>query len=122
MEGERTLYTVQCSEGQWSGRACTGRLMAARSYRYEARPGAHEVVFSVDAAPSQRRRLAPCEVRDARNWSCAAGNDSASSVTLTMVCGQATDPAPPALGLRVVPKLQWWRLKAGLDFSRDVEP
>ena len=43
MQGERTIYTVECQAGSWNGDRCSGQLVAGPRYRYRALPPHSEV-------------------------------------------------------------------------------
>ena len=45
MQGERTIYTVECHNGAWAGDHCVGSLVAGERYRYRALPPHSEVIF-----------------------------------------------------------------------------
>ena len=36
MQGERTIYTVECRDGAWAGDRCAGSLTAGPRYRFRA--------------------------------------------------------------------------------------
>jgi hypothetical protein len=36
LQGERTIYTVECRQGGWQGQHCSGRLAAGDRFRFRA--------------------------------------------------------------------------------------
>ena len=115
VEGERTIYTVACEGGSWSGNRCTGRLTPGPRFRFRALPAHGEVLFWTAGASDPAGKLAPCKVESGRNWRCDAGADSARSITLQMVRGvPQPDAVLNARGLHFVPKMRWLLLRAGM--------
>ena len=45
MQGERTVYTVDCTNGAWQGDHCSGQVAAGTRYRYRALKPHGEVIF-----------------------------------------------------------------------------
>ena len=82
LQGERTIYTAACEDGEWQEGRCTGRMVAGNRYRYHASKERSEVVLHVVGSSAPAGRLSNCEVRDGRNWTCPAGADSARSWTV----------------------------------------
>ena len=48
MQGERTVYTVDCTNGAWQGDHCSGQVAAGMRYRYRALKGHGEVELLPD--------------------------------------------------------------------------
>ena len=113
-EDERTIYTADCLDGQWSEGRCTGRLQAADRIRFHASKDRNEVVFWKIGAPQHVERMAPCAVQDGRNWSCAP-TEGSRPVPLVLAKGRVEpDPNGKAPALHVIKKWRWWMLKVGI--------
>jgi hypothetical protein len=115
LEGERTIYSVNCADGAWSGLRCTGRLVPGERYRFRASRTRNEVVFWVAGSPEPSGIHRECTVKDRGNWKCNPKAGDPLSVTNEMV-NNAPKPipggaTPPVHG---VPKWQWWALRAGI--------
>jgi hypothetical protein len=113
-EDERTIYTADCLDGQWSEGRCTGRLQAADRIRFHASKDRNEVVFWRVGAPQQVERMAPCAVQDGRNWTCSPP-EGGKAVPLVLTKGRVEPDAsgrPPPL--HVIKKWRWYLLKAGI--------
>ena len=114
-QGERTIYTVECTAGDWVNGHCTGRLVAAERINFQASRANGEVVFWSVGARSSRERLAPCSVQDGRNWVCADDADAHKSITLALSGGRIlADPQGRTRPCHVVSKWRWWLLRAGV--------
>jgi hypothetical protein len=112
LQGERTIYTVDCVGGAWEGDTCTGRLVAGDRYRFRALRVHSEVLFWRVGVKEASARLENCEIQDGRNWTCPAGADAARSITLVMDHGEAVASAAGAtLPLHAVPKWRWLFLR-----------
>jgi hypothetical protein len=74
-EGERTVYTVRCEQGDWEGLACKGKMVAGDRYRFRASVSKQEVLYWV-VGSSQPRQVQQCKVKDRGNWECDEGAGS----------------------------------------------
>lgn len=111
LEGERTIYTVACEQGEWKDDHCTGRLVAAARHRFRALRPHREVLYWVVGSPQPSGRFDGCQIRDGRNWICQG--PSGTSITREMRMGEAVhDPA--ATAFHAVPKWRWMLLRLGL--------
>lgn len=114
LQGEWTIYTVECIQGTWSDNQCTGKLAASDRYRYRALQRRKEVLFWVPGSTEPSGRLSPCEVESRANWTCQAGGDSPRSITLVMAKGRpVADPAANTRPFHAVSKFKWMLLKYG---------
>ena len=122
MQGERTIYTVDCVGGSWQGTRCTGRLAPADRYRYRALRLHREVLFWRPGASEASGRLLDCDIQDGRNWRCPNGPDAARSITTHLVRGRAVrEPASPGLAFHAVPKWRWLLLQWGLPAGSSAD-
>ena len=120
LQGERTVYTVQCEKGTWVDSECSGKLAAAERYRYRALAARGEVLFWVVGSPEPSGKLTRCEIHDGRNWSCKANanTDAARSITLEMSKGQAVhDKTGATRPLHEASKVVWLLLKYKVHFG-----
>lgn len=122
LEGERTIYTVDCSEGTWIGNDCSGRLVVAERYRFRALKAHREVLFWTVGSADPAGKLTGCEVSNGRNWACPPGGDAARSITLRMERGRPS-LNDNVLGRRIhrVPKLRWLLLRSGVGWSSSAD-
>ena len=115
VQGERTIYTVDCQGGAWQGDRCTGKLVAADRYRFRALRLRREVLFWRPRAPEPSGRFGECHITDGRNWICPGGGDAPRSITLEMSHGRAVhDLTGRARPFHGVQKWRWLLLDWGL--------
>jgi hypothetical protein len=84
LEGERTIYSVNCADGTWSGLRCTGRLVPGDRYRFRASRTRNEVVFWIAGSTEPSGIHRDCTVRDRGNWTCNTKAGDQQSVTNEM--------------------------------------
>ncbi len=114
LQGERTVYTVNCANGAWNGKNCTGALAAGPRYRYRALKARGEVLFWVLGAREPSSKLTGCTIQDGRNWTCPVSPDASQSVTLALMGGDPqSNPAWPTRPLHTVSKVTWILLNNG---------
>jgi len=112
LEGEWTVYTVECKQGVWNADRCTGRLAASYRHRFRALKRRKEVLFWVLGSAEPSGRLASCEIENRSNWTCKPGADSQRSITLAMSRGQpVVDPVASTRPVHSVSKLKWMLLR-----------
>jgi len=112
LQGEWTVYTVECKDGTWAGSQCTGKLAASDRYRFRALKNHGEVFFWTVGARGSSGRLMPCEIESRANWSCQANAESSKSITLVMAKGRPVlDPAANTRPAHAVSKIKWMLLK-----------
>ena len=112
LQGEWTVYTVECRQGTWNGDQCTGKLAASDRYRFRALKPHKEVFFWIVGSTEPSGRLTPCEILDRSTWTCAANADSPRSITLAMSKGHpVTVPAADTRPFHSVAKIRWMILK-----------
>ena len=114
LQGERTIYTVNCEGGLWNDLHCTGKMEAGARYRYRASKSRNEVVFWVAGSSTPSGKYSDCKVRNRGNWSCKPTAEGALSITFEMTDERAThEPSTLAVPFHAVPKWKWWLLRAG---------
>ena len=121
MQGERTIYTVDCRDGAWTGNRCAGKLVAGPRYRYRALAPHKEVIFWTVGSDEPSGKFGECAIQDGRNWVCQANGDAARSITLQMVEGLPI-AGPGTKPFRAVSKWRWMLLKRGWSAKSDVPP
>ena len=121
MQGERTVYTVECDGGAWNGNRCGGHLVAGARYRYRALKAHSEVVFWTVGGSEPSGKFAECDIQDGRNWRCKANADANRSITLEMTEGFPV-AGPVTRAFRAVPKWRWLLLQRGLWQHGEVLP
>lgn len=122
MQGERTVYTVECVDGSWQGDRCSGRVKAGTRYRYRALKPHNEVIFWTVGTKEPSGKFEDCKIHDGRNWVCKAFADAARSVTAEMVHGKPVPMANAAQAkpIRAVSKWRWLLLQRGYTAARPV--
>ena len=121
MQGERTVYTVDCVDGTWQGARCAGRLSAGVRYRYRALKPHGEVIFWTVGTKEPSGTFHDCEIQDGRNWVCKMCPDAARSITLRMAQGApVSDNRAVTKPFRSVSKWRWLLLERGFTADRDV--
>ena len=121
MQGERTIYTVDCVNGTWQGDHCAGKLTAGIRYRYRALKPHSEVIFWTVGTKEPSGKFEDCTIQDGRNWVCKICPDAARSITLRMAQGvPVTDTPQVTRPFRSVTKWRWLLLERGFTTDRDV--
>jgi hypothetical protein len=121
LQGERTVYTVDCERGAWQGSRCTGRIVPGARYRFRALKPHHEVLFWTVGASAPSGKFTDCVIADGRNWLCKPSADAVSTITLQMTHGiPARNPDGPAQTVHAVPKWRWWLLRLGMSLGNDA--
>jgi len=123
LQGERTVYTVDCVQGQWQGAICSGVLAAGKRYRFRALRAHNEVMFwTVGASDEPSGKFSGCRVVDGRNWICPPSGDAALTITLQMERGA---PVPGVSGktrpYHAVTKWRWWLLRWGIPTGSSAD-
>lgn len=67
LQGERTIYTVNCEHGDWEGSRCTGTMVASDRYRYRASKSRSEVIFWIGGSSLPSGRYTDCDVKNRGN-------------------------------------------------------
>ncbi len=121
MQGERTIYTVDCVGGAWQANRCGGHVATGPRYRYRALKPHGEVIFWTVGSKEASGRFNDCTIQDGRNWLCKICPDAARSITLQMAQGLPV-PGPEAVTrpFRAVSKWRWLLLQRGFTVERDV--
>ena len=115
LQGEWTIYTVECTRGVWNGDICTGKLEASERYRFRALKPHKEVLFWIVGSAEPSGHLAPCEIQNRGNWTCRASADSPRSITLAMSRGHPVpDAAADIRPFHAVTKFKWMGLHYGI--------
>jgi hypothetical protein len=125
IQGERTVYTVECAGGQWDSRTCTGKLTRGDRYRFRVLSAHGEVLSWVVGAPGQSDKFSGCEIEDGRNWACPPEPKTSRAfppITYRMVHGT---PAPGLGGnmhpFHAVAKWRWWLAGYGLPIGSEAD-
>lgn len=122
-QGERTIYTVECSNGVWHGEQCSGQVAAGTRYRYRALKPHREVIFWMVGSNEPSGKFNDCTIQDGRNWVCKVCADAARSITVQMAQGVPVAAAPTVTRpFRAVSKWRWLLLQRGFTASRAVPP
>jgi hypothetical protein len=122
LQGERTIYTVGCQNGEWKGNACSGHLVAGPRYRFRALRPHREVLFWTVGSQQSSGRFTACEIRDGRNWRCEPGPGAHDTITLEMLHGFAVhDGMGRVQGFHASTKLRWLLLRWGWPAGRNAD-
>ena len=123
MQGERTIYTVECEGGTWNGNACSGKLAPGKRYAFRASPVRHEVLYWVRGSTAPSGKYPECTVTDRDNWSCKVAPDNAQkTIASGMSKGKPTrSDAGALLTYHSVHKWKWWLMDIGLRVFTEAE-
>ncbi len=122
IQGEATVYTVECSGGQWRGELCTGTLVPADRFRFRALPRRREVLFWTPGRDEPSGRFSGCQIEDGRNWTCPGGNDAARTIAVGLMRGRALhDPSGHARPFHAVFKWRWLLLQWGVSTGNSAD-
>jgi hypothetical protein len=114
-EGERTVYTVRCEQGDWDGLLCRGTMVAGDRYRFRASAVKQEVLYWVVGSPSPSGKFVQCKVKDRGNWACPENAGQPRTIAHEMVNGRPKrDGTDRDMPFHAVPKWVWWVLDAGV--------
>lgn len=115
LQGERTIFTVNCDRGSWQGNRCTGDLAPGSQYAFRASHARNEVLYWVRGSNAPSGKFSDCMVKDRDNWTCNVHIDQQPALTFEMSKGK---PTRGLLGLGMpfhsVPKWKWWALSLGI--------
>jgi hypothetical protein len=122
LQGERTVYTVSCLHGTWTGNRCSGELATGPRVRYRALKIRGEVLFWVLGSTEPSAKLTACDIQDGRNWTCPESADAPKSLTLAMAKGEPLrNPAWSTRPFHSTSKVGWMLLNSGIKFPDFVE-
>lgn len=122
LQGETTVYTVDCKDGVWQSKACSGKLAASHRYRFRALRAHEEVLFWTIGASGPSHKYSNCKVQDGRNWWCPASTDAAHTIAREIRRGEVMDdPALPLRPYRAVSKWRWILLRWGLPAGSSAD-
>lgn len=118
LKGERTIYTVDCRNGNWVGNRCSGQIVAGPRFRYRALKLRGEVLFWVLGVREPSAKLTGCTIQDGRHWTCPASADAPKSLTLALSNGEPVrNPAWPTRPFHTTSKVGWLLLRSGLGIT-----
>jgi hypothetical protein len=120
LQGERTIFTVDCAAGSWEGARCTGHLVPGNRYAFRASKARQEVLYWIRGSDAPSGRYTDCTVTDRDNWSCnVVTGGTPSTIAFEMVRGEPTRVGSGlALPYHSVPKWKWWLMDAGFSGFR----
>jgi hypothetical protein len=122
LQGQRTIYSVQCRDGTWEGWRCTGTLVAGDRYRFLASRSRQEVIFWVVGSKQPSAKYTDCVVEDRDNWKCNAKPGQPAAVVDELAHGKPdTSGAALTAPLRAVHKWKWWVLYGGIHAFRSAD-
>ena len=122
LQGERTIYTVDCVGGVWQGDDCTGQVAAGHRYRYRALKPHREVIFWTVGTSEPSGKFDDCTIQDGRNWIYKVCQDAKRSITLQMAQGVPVPQTDVTRPYRAVSKWRWLLLRRGFTVDRPVAP
>jgi hypothetical protein len=129
LEGERTVYTVNCEHGEWDGLRCSGRVAAGDRYRFRSSRSRHEVAYWIAGSPKPSGKFTDCDVTDRDLWSCKPQPGEPPTVAHALSDGRpVAQDAGHDLPFHAVTKWKWWALRLGIpmfgraDYSNSLNP
>jgi hypothetical protein len=122
LQGERTVYTVECQSGTWQGQRCVGKLKPAERIRFRALKAHREVLFWTVGAVEASGKFTDCQIQDGRNWTCNPGADASRTITLQLVHGlPVADSGGRTRPFHAVAKWRWWLLYWGVPAGTEAD-
>jgi len=104
-EGERTVYTVRCEDGNWDGLACKGKMVAGDRYRFRASVSKQEVLYWVVGSSQPSGKFSHCQVKDRGNWECDEASGQTPTITRSMMNGRPKrEEGAHSVSFHAVPK------------------
>jgi hypothetical protein len=121
LQGERTVYTVNCEQGEWQGTRCTGKLVPGPRYAFRASTLRQEVIYWIRGSKEPSGRYADCTVIDRDNWTCNEQSGQQPSVAYEFDKGRPTKSDDgKMIPFHDVPKWKWWLMKMGIGAFRST--
>ena len=115
LQGEHTIYTVDCEHGSWEGQQCSGRLVAGEQHRFRASRSRNEVVFWIAGSSAPSGKYTDCQVTNRDNWKCNARSSEQASIVSELSSGRpSASEIVTAHPFHAVAKWKWWMLRAGI--------
>jgi hypothetical protein len=122
LEGERTVYTVDCHAGFWEGAHCSGKLEAVERFRFRALKPHREVIFWTVGASDPSGKFSDCDIKDGRNWVCRPTADAKRTITLQMKKGEPVlDASGQGRLFHAIAKWRWYLLHIGVPVGSDAD-
>jgi hypothetical protein len=122
LEGQRTVYSVDCRGGSWQGAHCSGRLVAADRFRFRALKAHREVFFWTVGASAPSGKFTDCDIKDGRNWTCRPNADAKLTIALEMKAGEpVADTSGRVRPFHAIAKWRWYLLRAGVPVGSDAD-
>jgi hypothetical protein len=123
LNGERTVYTVECQDGPWEGSSCTGKLMIGNRYRFRILKEQREVLFwTAGNTTEPSGKFSDCEIIDGRNWRCNPDADAAHTIAHEMQHGHPVrDASGQPHSFHPVSKLRWFLIKYYIPTGTNVD-
>ena len=116
LQGERTIYTVDCDGGTWNGVQCSGRLVPGKRYAFRASKTRNEVLYWIRGSDAPSGKYSDCTVADRDNWSCNVKAGVPATIAFEMVKGRPTRAGSGLIAsYHSVPKWKWWLMDVGFD-------
>jgi len=121
LQGERTVYTAGCEQGNWQGHHCSGKLVAGDRHRFRALKIHAEVLFWTVGSKEPSGKFSDCTIKDGRNWVCKPGPETPRAIAREMALGK---PVPDPNGLtrpfHPIPKWRWMLLRWGITLGNEA--
>src|SRR5215471_13482051 len=116
MQGEHTVYTVECDGGTWTGKVCSGKLAPGKRYAFRASLARQEVIYWIRGSTAPSGKFPECKVVDRDNWSCKfVPEGPQATIAYEMAKGHPTRAGSERMvPFHSVPKWKWWLIDAGL--------
>lgn len=122
LQGERTIYTVNCEKGAWEGTHCNGVLVPGDRYAFRASVLRHEVIYWIRGSTGPSGTYSDCSVVDRDNWSCNVRLDQKAALAYEMKNGRPTRGGQGlALPFHDVPKWKWWMMRLGIHAFSEAD-
>jgi len=128
LQGERTVYTVNCEGGSWEGLRCSGHMVAGMRHRFRASRRRSEVLYWVADSPATSGKYTDCRVVDRDNWACEEHSGQPAAAAQEFSHGRPLiHRGASGVQVRAIAKWKWWALRAGwrwfdkADYRNDTD-
>ena len=122
LQGERTLFGVNCEQGEWQGTHCAGKLVPGKRYAFRASTTRQEVAYWVRGSKEPSGKYTHCHVVNRDNWQCELQAGEAPGVTRELEDGRpAPSASPTSDAIHGVSKWKWYGVGFGIPWVTDAD-
>jgi hypothetical protein len=121
LQGERTIYTVSCANGTWTGKVCSGKLALSDRYTFRVSRSRQEVLYWIVGSKTPSGKYTDCRVESRSNWTCNVRTGEPLTITYEMRNDHPLHGSEGlALPFHAVPKWKWWAMRYGIEWFHEA--